>query len=587
MKKVYLILLALCLTLTMTCPIFAAAEDETAADTPEVIENMNPDEYGLHVEADGTITLEGKPFYGYGVNYFGAFSHYIDGSRADAQIFRDGFAGLAEHGIPFVRIGLGYWPTFYDTFDGDPEGVLAMLGEVLDAAQENHIGVIVSLFWYDASLPEHVGEHRADMGREDSRTVAYAKSFTEQVVRAFAGHRAVWGWEIGNEYNLGADLCDPELKSFLPGGGPGYADDAPVYEDYYTSDEAAYFMSVVAETIRRYDPYRLISSGCSEMRNAAWSMHMASSSADAQHKWNIDWTSDTRAKFKKAIKLYTPDPVDTVSFHFQSGTSGVTPASYVTEYVGFAGKGSLSVLDRLNAYVEAAQNAGKALYLGEFGDFLDMESAEDCPDMFRTLCGWIRESGIQIASLWQFQDYTDSGVAAAKLDILAELNDGLREEGLLYTDVAWGLAEDTSETDTSTEPDTEEPTMESPTASETTDAETMESEPADAGTTESGAGEDTVPDTMDAGTAESETAEVTSPETADTEAGETVADDTTSPDTETSDMTESAVTTPTTDTTATTTTAATGDDGCGSSVSLTAPIVGAGAALLLRKRKKH
>lgn len=557
MKKAYLILLALCLILTMTCPIFAAADDgETAADATEVIENMNPNEYGLHVEADGTITLEGKPFYGYGVNYFGAFSHYIDGSRADAQIFRDGFAGLAEHGIPFVRIGLGYWPTFYDSFDGDPEGVLAMLGEVLDAAQENHIGVIVSLFWFDAALPEYVGEHRADMGREDSQTVAYAKSFTEQVVRAFAGHRAVWGWEIGNEYNLGADLCDPELKSFLPGGGPGYVDDQPVYDDYYTSDEAAYFMSVVAETIRRYDPYRLISSGCSEMRDAAWSMHKASSSADAQHKWNIDWTRDTRAKFKKAIKLYTPDPVDTVSFHFQSGTSGVTPASYVTEYVGFAREGSLSVLDRLNAYVEAAQNAGKALYLGEFGDFLDMESAEDCPDMFRTLCGWIRESGIQIASLWQFQDYTDSGVAAAKLDILAELNDELREEGLLYTDVAWNLVEDTDETYAPIESATDGPATGASTMSETTD--------------------ESITETTDAKEAESELAETTSPEITDAEAGETVADDTTSPDAETADMTDTA-----------TTAVANGDSGCGSSVSLAAPLVGGGAALLLRKRKKH
>lgn len=447
MKHIIVILLALCLLLTCALPVAATGGSEDAKEGTD----MNVHQYGFHVE-DGVILLEGKPFYGFGVNYFGAFSHYEDGYLPDPQTFKDGFAGMAEHNIPFVRIALGYYSAFYDRYDADPQGTLAKIREVLDAAEAEHVGVILSLFWHDAALPEHVGEKRADMGEAESRTVAYAVEFTTTIVKEFADHRALWGWEIGNEYNLDADLCDRNLQMFLPAG---FTFDNPTGRDYYTSNEAAFFFEAVASTIRKYDGYRLITNGCSEMRTCAWSMHKSTIRLKKDHLWDIDWSQDTRKAFEKAIDLYTPASVDTVSFHFQSGSAGAQTPSYTLSYPVFAGEDALTVPGFLDAYVQAAKAAGKALYLGEFGDFRDMESAADCPDMFRTLCGWVADSGIQIASLWQFQDYHDSGVGGQKLDILSELNTGLKESGKLYTDVAWGLAEDVEET--KAEPETSAP----------------------------------------------------------------------------------------------------------------------------------
>ena len=440
MKHVLSILLPICLLLSSVLPV-------GAADTPG--EDLNPHEYGLHVE-DGVIMLEGKPFYGFGVNYFGAFSHYEDGYLPDPQTFKDGFAGMAEHNIPFVRMALGYYSSFYERYDEDPRGTLDKIREVLDAAEAEHVGVILSLFWHDAALPQHVGEKRADMGEENSRTLAYAVEFTTAIVKEFAGHRALWGWEVGNEYNLDADLCDRSLQGFLPAG---FTFDNPSGRDYFTSDEAAVFFETVAATIRKYDGYRMITNGCSEMRTSAWHMHKSTTRLRDNHLWDINWTQDTRAEFEKAVALYTPDSVDTVSFHFQSGSSGAQEPSYTLSYPVFSNEDALTVPEFLEAYVKAAKADGKALYLGEFGDFRDMESAEDCPEMFRTLCGWISDAGIQISSLWQFQDYTDSGVSGQKLDILAELNAELKAAGKLYTDVAWGLAEDPEET-TEAESDT-------------------------------------------------------------------------------------------------------------------------------------
>lgn len=464
MKHIIAILLSLCLFFALPVPSLAAGDpDNTEGGT-----DMNPHRYGLHVE-NGVIMLEGKPFYGFGVNYFGAFSHYEDGYLPDPQTFKDGFAGMAEHNIPFVRIALGYYSSFYDRYDEDPQGTLNKLRQVLDAAEAEHVGVILSLFWHDAALAEHVGEKRADMGEDDSRTLAYAKEFTATLVREFAGHRALWGWEIGNEYNLDADLCDRNLQGFLPAG---FTFENPSGRDYFTSDETAFFFEAVASTIRKYDGYRMISNGCSEMRTCAWNMHTATDRLRKDHLWDINWKQDTRGEFERIVALYTPDSVDTVSFHFQSGSSGAQDPSYTLSYPVFAGEDALTVPEFLEAYVKAAKSADKALYLGEFGDFRDMEGAEDCPEMFRTLCGWVSDAGIQVASLWQFQDYTDSGVGGEKLDILSELNTALKESGKLYTDVAWGLAEDPEE-NTSAEPDTSVPTTRESEASET-DAQTRQ-----------------------------------------------------------------------------------------------------------------
>ncbi|MBQ5725825.1 MAG: cellulase family glycosylhydrolase [Clostridia bacterium] len=469
MKRIITMLLLTCLLLALPIPAAAAGE----SDHTEGGKDMNIHQYGFHVE-NGVIMLEGKPFYGFGVNYFGAFTHYEDGYLPDPQVFKDGFAGMAEHNIPFVRIALGYYSGFYDRYDQDPQGTLNKIREVLDAAEAQHVGVVLSLFWHDAALAEHVGEKRADMGEGESRTLAYAQEFTATIVKEFADHRALWGWEIGNEYNLDADLCDRNLQGFLPGG---FTFDNPSGRDYFTSGETAFFFEAVASTIREYDGYRMISNGCSEMRTCAWNMHKATVRLKKDHLWDINWNQDTRTDFERIVALYTPDSVDTMSFHFQSGSSGAAEPSYTLSYPVFAGEEALTVPGFLDAYVQAAKSAGKALYLGEFGDFRDMESAEDCPEMFRTLCGWVSDAGIQIASLWQFQDYVDSGVGGEKLDILSEINTALKESGKLYTDVAWGLAEDTEDTE-----DTEETSADSPAADESetpTDAVTDPSTPSE------------------------------------------------------------------------------------------------------------
>ena len=58
--------------------------------------DCNPDRIGLHVGEEGVITLAGKPFSGFGVNYFGAFAHYWYGDY-EIQPFVEAFRKLKAY----------------------------------------------------------------------------------------------------------------------------------------------------------------------------------------------------------------------------------------------------------------------------------------------------------------------------------------------------------------------------------------------------------------------------------------------------------------------------------------------------------
>lgn len=456
MKKIISVISILALLFSL--PVFA-----------EGGKKMNANNYGLHVEKDGTVTLQGKPFYGFGVNYFGSFARHVETENQSTKEFEAGLAGLASYNIPFIRIPFcGYSASYYDLYDSDHEKVFSYLDKVLDECQKNNIGVIGSLMWWDAVIAAHVGGKRSDMGVIGSDTLEYAKAYTKAVVERYADHPAVWGWEIGNEYNLDADLCDKEFKIWL---WPDGIASMPLKDingyDYFTSEELRTFYTEIAKVIREYDGYRMITTGNGEMRPFAYAVYKSSQKKSKDHTWEMRWNANTRAQFDEMNAYFTPDPIDTVCFHLQSGSSDGSN-QYVLEF-GMFGK-TISSEEYFKAYYDTAKSLGKACYFGEFGDMIEMESAPDVIEKFKEVTSAISASGIQIASLWQFQDYTNEGVSGEKLEVLSELNKQLKAEGKQDTASAWNSKAETTETVPETETETENVT-EKDTA---TEAETKE-----------------------------------------------------------------------------------------------------------------
>ena len=394
---------------------------------------------GFTVDENGTVLLAGKPFYGFGVNVFTLVTREVESGTSD---YKKQLDFLKEQGIPFVRINFGgYWPSYYEAFDKDPEAMLGTLRKIVDYAEEVHVGLICSLLWHDASLPTHVGEKRSAMGDPDSKTVKYAKEYVTAVVREFVDSPAIWAWEIGNEYNLDADLCDPEAKIWLPAGF-GLEDNADGF-DYYTSDEMSFFLTEVAKAIRAVDPDRMISSGNSELRPSSKAMHDAGLKKDPKtHVWTVAWDMDSDEDFLFMNSLAAPNPIDCISFHLQLCAQNADGEPvYVTSLPRF-GRDVLPV-QYFRSYAKTAKQLKKAVFFGEFGDYLELENDERTPEEFSKLLTRITDAGIQIACSWQFTGnnlyVTDKGVDGAKLDLIKAANVDLAAAGKQDTDIYWTM----------------------------------------------------------------------------------------------------------------------------------------------------
>ncbi|MBQ9511490.1 MAG: hypothetical protein IJR55_07360, partial [Clostridia bacterium] len=244
--------------------------------------------------------------------------------------------------------------------------------------------------------------------------------------------------------------------------------------DYFTSEELQTFYTEIAKVIREYDGYRMITTGNGEMRPFAYAIFKSSQKKTKNHTWEMRWDGNTKKQFEQMNEYFTPDPIDTLCFHLQHGTSDGSN-QYVTEFSMFGQ--TLTSEEYFRAYYDTAKKLGKACYFGEFGDMLDMEKAPDVIEKFREITDAISASGIQIASLWQFQDYTNEGVAGEKLEVLSELNKQLKADGKQNTDKAWNDKETETEqiTETETETETEVETVKQ-TEEITTDVQTQNGE---------------------------------------------------------------------------------------------------------------
>jgi len=284
------------LTLTLFCLLLTSF---TAQAGPPPAAAIVP---GGSVSPQGVFLLDGKPFRGIGVNYYTAFTRTLADPKDTS--YRQGFKVLADHDIHFVRYNAGgYFPTDYKLYLDNREEWFRRMDGVVKAAEENHVGLIASLFWFHACIPDLMHEHVDQLGNPDSKTHAFMRQYIKEFATRYRNSPALWGYELGNEPNLLADL--PNANEVPPPLDKAFG--WPVkrtQRDELTQPMVERDLIDFATEVRKYDPQRLVTSGNSIPRPFAFH----NSLYDA-------WIQDSRNDYLAIILRDNPDPLNSISIH--------------------------------------------------------------------------------------------------------------------------------------------------------------------------------------------------------------------------------------------------------------------------------
>ena len=338
---------------------------------------------GLTLGPGGTVLKDGKSYRGVGLNYFDCFLRTLHNTTNTT--YEAGFRVLAEYRIPFVRFNAsGFFPKEMKLYQENREAYFRLMDGVVRAAEKNGIGLIPSLFWYNTCVPDLVGEPLDQWGNTNSKTIAFMRQYTHDVVSRYRNSPAIWAWEFMNEWDSYCDL--PNAATYLPTvpypqtntklGQPAVR----TPRDFPKTTNFILATREFALAVRRDDPYRLIENGCSIGSENAW------------HKFKENaWDKDTSEELGLMLKARNPDPINLISVHCYD------------ELIGKAKSRRNNEMERLDWAVAAAQKLGKPIYVGEFQSPIDF--APDSPEYrkyFTDFLSRLERLKVPLASAWVF-----------------------------------------------------------------------------------------------------------------------------------------------------------------------------------------
>ncbi len=334
----------------------------------------------------------GKPYAGIGANYDTLLGRLLADKENTSTLTN--LAALAKKGIPFVRFrGCGFYPKNWDLYLHDRPEYFRRFDLVVRAAEKNGIGLIPSLFWKLGTVPQIVGEAPSAMGNPRSKTTAFMKEYTREVVSRYQDSPAIWGWEFANAPNMVVDLGGKKRRAADEESG------GPDEEKGLTSAQMRTAMTMFAETVRSLDPSRIIEPGNSVPRPGAWHR--------AQHRAR---GRDTATQSYDVLALLTPDPMNVTSVHIYFKPQHLAPY------------GPETLSQFLARYVRATAKRRKPLFIGEF-PLLDRARATE------TLAA-IKENRVPLSAFWVFDHPSQEAhmnvslenARASLLDLVATAN---------------------------------------------------------------------------------------------------------------------------------------------------------------------
>ena len=328
-----------------------------------------PVRLGLYTE-DGIVKLNGAPFYGFGTNYYDIASRpFYDPECTDFEV---GIQNLKRFKLPYIRVRFSAWGNEgMDLFWNNREAYFAVLDRCVALCEKYRMGIIAVLCWttnpyvypYASFSPEPMS-HAEFIRRDD--TVGYQKmlAYIKAVVTRYRLSPALWGWEIGNEYNLACDVH----PLYLP-----------------AADLAAFFLRV-GEKIREYDGSgRLIETGNSQNRPGSYHLMRRQAKADpwpdssvwSEEKQDHVMEPDSPEEMAEMLKLYDSPAMSVSSTHLYNCTQILGGKTVpISEYVRF--------------FTAVGKQMQKPLFVGEY-----------CDDEINGITQWTPE--IEAESLAKFQ----------------------------------------------------------------------------------------------------------------------------------------------------------------------------------------
>lgn len=359
---------------------------------------MRNQTYGLHVKEDGLVTMNGRPYYAAGINFYDGFLRYIGSGDPDGvPDSRLTMAKIARAKIPFIRTSLGcFRDDGVNVYFHNSREYFRQMDRFIRLAEEYRIGVVGCLFWSTSyAWIKALGARENDMGDPESTLMKAMLQYTRDVVSRYKDSPAIWGWETSNELNLAVDK--PEQG-----------------EEGLKSESVFAFNRMISAEIRGLDPYRLISNGDAIYRKEQYSL-----------KFKHSWRQDSEEELRAVVPLFACGSIDTISIH----TYAVEP-----EIIRF--NRPLTVMEETRIYTEIARKAGKALLMGEFGCGADTFTKQG-PAHLAKILEAIRETGVQLSACWNLDmvdgsesSFSDTGDGAYLFHETARMNDMYREKGL-------------------------------------------------------------------------------------------------------------------------------------------------------------
>lgn len=360
------------------------SRSETMTVTRESSTNTN---LPLTISPDGVFMRNGVAYYGIGINYFNAFYRTIINNNDKSYIA--GLRYLSDNKIPFVRFSInGFWPNELKLYRDNKALYFSLLDEFVRCAENYNVGLIPSLFWFYAAVPDLVGEHMNQWANPNSKTIAFMRTYTTEVVSRYKDSPAIWGWEFGNEVNAYCDLLDQAIN-FLPKVSVSQGTPATRnIEDAFTTKILQAALNEFATVVKQNDPNRAIFSGNSI------------SATNAYHRYKYGtWDLDSSSDYTSLINAQNPVSLGALTLHLY-------PHQENLYFSDFTPKATLTQI--IQESMRSSKELKRPLFLGEFGSPKTLGPTSEAIK-FQELLTAIIDNKVQLSALWVFDfSYQDA-----------------------------------------------------------------------------------------------------------------------------------------------------------------------------------